>query len=220
MMVDIANGALLEGDPTGALQNLRQAESYDPNLAQIYHSRAIAFFRKNDLISAVQSARRAVEILPAFSDANNTLGRLLMDLGKYDEAIKPLQLAANDSFYRDAYKAWTNLGILKYNQGEYLVAEAFLTRAIVDSPQSACVAHYYRGQIEVQDTRVKEAIGDFHEATKRFCAHFADAHLALGMAFQKNRQYEDARKTFLEIQKLYPNTKNAERALSQLKYLP
>ncbi len=220
LVVDIANGALLEGDSVGALQNLAQAERIDPNLPEIYHTKAIAFFMKKDLASALQAARRAVEIAPHFSDANNTLGRLLMDLGRYDEAIKPLELAANDSLYRDAYKAWTNLGILKFKLREFAQAESFLSRAIIESPRSACVAHYFRGQIESQSSRMKVAIEDFREAMKRMCAHFSEAHMALGMAYQKNKQYEDARKTFLEIQKLYPNTKYSEMALSQIKYLP
>jgi TolA-binding protein len=84
----------------------------------------------------------------------------------------------------------------------------------------ACVAFYYRGRIKEKDMRLTEAIIDLGQATKRRCARFGEAQFALGLTLQKNRQYEDARKTYLEIQKLYPNTKLAEQALNQLRYLP
>ena len=220
MLVDIGNGALLEGDPIGALQSLNQAETQDHQLPELHHSKALAYYARKDLASAVQSAKKAIEIKPNYSDANNTLGKLLLDLGKDQEAMAPLTLAANDPTYRESYKAWTNLGILKFNRGEYVQSEFYFSRAILDSPLQACIAYYYRGQIKTKELKLNDAIQDYTQATKKLCARFGDARLALGTALQKNRQYDDARKTFLEIQKLYPNTKLAEQALDYLKYLP
>jgi len=220
MLVEIANGSLVEGDPTGALQNIFKAERFDSSLPELYHTKALALFAKRDLISAVEAARKAVKMQPNFSDASNTLGKLLLDLGKYDEAVGPLTRAANDPLYRETYKSWTNLGILKYKTGEYIQSEVFLNRAIQESPSNACVAYFFRGQIKDKDFRLDEAIADYGEATKRQCSRFGDAKLALGMSYQKSKQYEEARKTFLEIQKLYPNTKLAENAIHQLRNLP
>jgi Tfp pilus assembly protein PilF len=220
MLVEIANGALVEGDPTGALQNLAQAEQIDDDLPELHHSKALAYFAKHDLNSALSSAKKAVEIRPTYTDAQNTFGKLLIDAGNYQEAEGHLELAAKDPLNRDAYKAWTNLGILKFRLGNYSLAENFINRAIQDAPNRACVAYYYRGHIQLNEKKVSDAIESYGLATKKACAKFGEAQFALGLAYQKNRQYQLARKAFLEIQERFPNTKLAERALDQLKYIP
>lgn len=220
MLVEIANGSLIEGDPTGALQSLVRAEEEDANLPELYHSKALAFFAKHDLDSAIKAANKAVELKPNYADANNTLGKLLMDAGKYQEAIPPLKTAAGDHLYREAYKANTNLGILKYRLNQMSEAEKYFNQAIQDSPQVSCTAYYYRGHIEMKNSHFKDAAQFYKKATQKVCANFGDAYLALGLAFQQDHQYNEARKTFLDIQKRYPNTKIAERAFDQLRYLP
>lgn len=220
MIIEIANGALAEGDATGALQNLARAEQLDEQLPELHHSRALAFYVKNDLKSAIQAAKRSVELKPNYADANNTLGKLLMDAGRDDEAEKPLQIAANDALYREAFKALTNLGILSYRQNKLEAAQKYVDRAISEAPAAACVAYYYRGHIDLKKNNLKEAVESYSKATKKSCAQFGEAYLALGLAYQQDRQYPLARRTFLDIQKRYPNTKLAERAIEQLRFLP
>jgi Tfp pilus assembly protein PilF len=220
MLVDIANGALNEGDSTGALENLLAAEKEDPKLAVLHHSKALAFYAKQDLATALIEARKAVELQPDYSDANNTLGKLLMDASKADEAIAPLTRAASDPLYRQNFKPLTNLGILFYRRGNYIRASEYLSRAITAAPNGACVAFYYRGHIRLSESKFREAVEDYDSAGKRVCAGFADAHLAMGIAYERGKQYEMARKKYLEIQQRYPNTKVAEQAISHLRFLP
>ncbi|MBI2712670.1 MAG: tetratricopeptide repeat protein [Bdellovibrio sp.] len=220
MVVEIANGALAEGDPVGALQHLVRAEAFDNEIPELYHSKALAFFMRQDLDNALRAARRAVELKPNYSDANNTLGKLLMDAGQYPEAELKLQLAANDVLYRDAYKAQTNLGILHYKNGRNEVAQKYFDRAIAGSPNTACVAYYFRGNIELKNSELKKAIESYTLATQKTCAQFVDAQFALGLAYSKSGQIPLAKQTFLEIQKRYPKHALAEKALEQLRFLP
>lgn len=218
--LEIARAALMEGDPTGALQTLLLAEREDSTIPSIYHFKALAFFAKHDLQLAIANAEKAVKMNQNDSDTNNTLGKLYMEAGRYDTALAPLLSAAKDPLYRDAYKAWTNLGILKYQQGDYKNSREFLDQAILADPFKSCIAYYYRGNISLKESQLKLAIENYSRATKKFCASYGEAYLALGLAYQKNRQYDFARKTFLEIQKLYPNTPISDQAIDYLKYLP
>jgi Tfp pilus assembly protein PilF len=220
MFVEIANGALMEGDAVGALQQLAKAEAEDENLPELHHSRALAYIAKHDSTAAIMAAKKAVEIKPDYPEANNTLGKLLLDAGKYKEALLYLKIAAANHLYRDVYKASTNIGIIKYRLNELLQAESSFDRAIQGAPDRACVAYYYRGHIQLKRSHFKEAINDYEQATKKYCAKFGDGHLALGIAYEQSRQYLMARKTFVELQKLYPNTKLAEQAVERLKNLP
>jgi type IV pilus assembly protein PilF len=220
MYIEIANGALLEGDATGALENLFRAEKIDSKLPELYHSEALAYYMKHDLPIAVEKARKAVELKPDYSDAENTLGKLLIDSGRTDEAIQYLVRASNDPVYHEAFKALTNLGIVYYRRDDYARADRYLTLAIEDAAASACVAFYYRGQIRVHDSRFREALSDYDNAGKKGCAGFADAHLAMGLVYERSRQYDLARKKYLEIESRFPNSKFADQAMNHLRSLP
>ncbi len=220
MLVEVANGALLEGDPTGALQSLSEAEKVDDSLPELHHSYALAYLRKHELKRAIECAKKAVALNPEYPEANNTLGKLLMEDGKLLEARAPLQRAAKNAMSREAYKAWTNLGIIHYQLGDLAESEKMMDRAIDEAPAFACVAYFYRGQIKQRNNSLNSAILDYDHATRKVCASFGDAYLALGTAYEQNRQYELARKAFLEVEKRFPNTKVAQQAMDRVRFLP
>jgi type IV pilus assembly protein PilF len=220
MLVEIANGALLEGDPVGALQQLARAEEFDRSLPELHHSKALAYHKRKNTQEALLEAKEAVRLKPDYSDANNTLGRLLMDAGRLQEALEPLKLAAKDALYRESYKAWTNLGILHYQKKEYDQAKEHWTQAILSSPSYACVAYYYRGLLFSEQGSLREAILDYQQATRKFCVGYAEADLALGLAYQKNQQVDLARQVYLEVQERYPHTDFASEAMKRLHQLP
>ena len=220
MLMEIANGSIAEGDGATALQYLSQAEQLEPNMPELHHSKALAFHLRNYPDLAIESARKSVQIYPRYMEANNTLGKLLLDAGKYSEAEAPLLVAANEPLNHDAYKSLTNLGILYYRTGEEDKALKSLDRAIVEAPMQACVAHYYRGHLSLKRALFQDAVQHYEKATQKFCVSFTDAHIALGIAFERNGQYNQARKKFLEIRQNFPNTKIAEQATERLKHLP
>lgn len=220
MLIEIANSALLEGDAVGALENLQRAEKEDAQLPELYHSKALAYYMKRDVPTAIVQARKAVDLKPDYSDANNTLGKLLIDAGQADLAIEPLTTASKDPIYRDAHKPLTNLGIIYYRRGTYDLAEKNFSRAIQESPDGACVAYYYRGHLRLRESRFSDAQNDYDNAGKRSCTGFADARLALGIAYERSKQYELARKTFVDVSNRFPNTKVAEQAMKHLRFLP
>jgi Tfp pilus assembly protein PilF len=220
LLLQIANAALIENDPTGALETLMRAENEDPDMPEIYHSEALAYYAKNDFQTALQRVQKAVKMAPRYSDANNTLGKILVDLGRYDEAIAPLQRAAREPLYREAFKAYTNLGILYYRKGDLDKARSSFEQAITAGHDQACIAYYYRGHLKLREARYSDAIRDYTQATKKMCGGFADAHLAIGITYKRTKQYDLARRTFLQIEQRFPNTKAADEAVSLLRALP
>ena len=220
VFVEIANGALAEGDPTGALQNLARAEVEDSQLPELHHSKALAYYAKHNIEAATDSARRAVKLKPDYADANNTLGKLLLDQGRYDEATEMLLIAAKDPLYRESYKSWTSLGIVEYKRGHWVQSKNYFNKAILSSPVLACIAFYYRGNLYLREAKINDAIHDYVNASQKACTSFGQAHLALSVAYEKNKQFQLARKTLLDIQERYPRTQLAEKAFEQLKHLP
>ena len=220
LYIQAASATLKDGDPTGALQYLKMAEELKPSMPEIYQIRAIAFHTKHDLPSALREIKRAVALRPDGVEINNTYGKLLIDSGDYRAAEPPLLKAISDPTYRDAFKAYTNLGILHYRLDEMPKAVEYFDHAILESPLAACIAYFYKGHIEMKLGHFKTATQNYDHATQKFCAGFADGHLALGIAYERNKQYDLARKKFLDVKQNFPNSKVAEQAMDRLHYLP
>lgn len=218
--VEIAGGALTEGDIVGSLQHLAAAEELDPEIPELHHIKALAYHAKGEHLTAVTEAKKAVSLAPHFSNANNTLGKLLLDEGNYLEAEPYLKKAANDPLNREAYKALTNLGILHYRRGEYPQAGDLFNQAAKASKTEACIAFYYKGHLNLRESQFQDAISNYHAASNRLCSGFAEAHLALAMTYEKSGQYDLARRKYLEIQQQFNSTQYAQQAIDHLKNLP
>ncbi len=218
LLVEAAQGALVEGDPIGCLQLLEQAEKLDDSKPELYHTRALAFFARKDQKSALENAKRSIEINPKFSPGQNTYGKLLFDLGRYDEAKVALARAASDQLYRDAYRANTTLGMIAYREQKFSASQQYLDRAVQDGKSQACIARYYLGHLAIRAKKnSQEALKQYREAVRGSCASFSEAHLAIAGLLQKMGQTQDARKKYLEIQNVFPSTEASQTAWARLK---
>lgn len=218
--LEAAASSMMEGDITETFVQLDRAEKLQKNLPETHHLRGLAFVARENFQEAIAEVQKAIQLKSDYSDANNTLGKLYLDLGRTKEAREPLEKAASDLLYRDAYKPLTNLGILHYRLENHQLARSYFDRAIKTSPDFACVAHYYRGNLNLKDERFREAVKDYNQATQRVCASFVEAHFALGIAYSRNREYDRARKKFLEVRDRFPSSQYSQKAMEQLRYLP
>lgn len=218
--VAVGASALEEGDSSGALQSLARAEELGSKSPALHHVRALAYLQRKDLAPALESARRAHELAPRDSRISTTYGKLLMDAGRSRDAETVLLPAANDPLYAESYRARTNLAILYLARGQDAQASEQLERAINESPQQACHAYYFRSQMSQKSGRLRESLKDLDRATQGPCAGLAEAHLGLGMALARDRQYEKARRKFVEVSQRFRGTDFAEKALENLGYLP
>lgn len=218
--IEAAAAALNENDPTGALQSLDRAAKEDSTVPELYYIRALSYYRKSDLGRAMADVKKAIELKPDYSEANNTYGKFLMDAGKAEESLPYLQKAADDPLYRESFKPLTLLGILHYRRDQLDRARVFFERAVSSDSVRTCLAHYYLGHVALKQNKLKDAIQSYDSATRKFCVSFTDAHLALGIAYERNRDYDRARAKFLEIKQRYPETPVAAQAMERLRGLP
>jgi Tfp pilus assembly protein PilF len=220
LFLESAQAAFRDGDLPATFQALREAESLQPKNPEIHHLRGLAFYARQELKSAESSVRRALELGPKASNLKTTLGRILIDLGRDREAIPVLEEAGKDPTYSEAYKPLTSLGILYYRRNQWSEAKREFDRAIQLQPQYACLAYYYRGHLDLRESKTTEALVNYTQATKSFCGGFADAHYAIGLVYQRTKQYALARQKFMEVRQLFPNSTVATQAMDQLKVIP
>ena len=87
---------LLEaGDFNAATVSLAQARDMDPGKASIREALGRAYFRSRQYEQAAAEFDALVELSPTNDYALFCLGRALLELGRSQEARKPLTLAAN-----------------------------------------------------------------------------------------------------------------------------
>lgn len=220
MLLELAGANLTENDATGALIALNEAREIDDSMPEAYYLYALAYFQKNEIKLATEAARKAVQLKPNFSSAKNTLGKLLLDQGKLPEAEKYLTEAAKDLTARDSFIAKTNLGILYYKKMNFELAKQWLSSAIQDAGDAACMASYYRGQIYLEENNFEKARQDFLKGSRNACSQFADGHLAFGRTLIRMKKYDQARAKLLEVQQLFPTSDAAEKANTYLREIP
>ena len=220
LLLDVAGANLTENDPTSALIVLNEVREIDDSIPEEHYLFALAYYQKHEPKLAIESARRAVKLKPEFSSAKNTLGKLLLDDGKYDEAEKYLTEAAKDLTARDSFLAKTNLGILYYKKMNFKLANQWLTSAIQDGATNACMASYYRGQIRLSQNELVKASDDLKAASKNACSQFSEGHLAYGQSLIRLKKYELARAKLLEIKELFPTSDAAQKANAYLREIP
>ena len=220
LMVNAAQGSLIEHDPIGAMQYLQAAEDLAPELPSIYHMRALAYQARKMNDAALGEMKKAVALDPHNSYSNNTYGKFLMDAGNLGDAEIYLTRAAEDRTFREAYKARTSLGILHYRKGLFEQAGKDLTLAINDDPSNACIAYYYQGHVFVKQGDLNAATKSYEKASSKLCAAFVDAHYALGLAYEKEHRFDLARKKYLDISQNFPDSTYSEQAIQKLKKIP
>jgi Tfp pilus assembly protein PilF len=220
LLLPIAAADITDNDATSALQVLGQVRDLDDGVAEEYYLYALAYLQKNEVKLALESARRAVKIDSKYSAAKNTLGKILLDQGKYEESEKYLLESANDLVFRDAYLPKINLGILYYKQGALAKSESWLSKAIQDGGQLICLAYFHRGRVRSDRNELLAAERDFALAAKGSCAGNSDAHIAYGKTLIREKKYDEARAKFVEIQRLFPSSDAYDQATQYLREIP
>jgi type IV pilus assembly protein PilF len=219
-LMDIVAADITENDATGALQILAKVQDMDDSLPEEYYFYALAYLQKRETRLAIESARRAIRMNPKFSAAKNTLGNILMDQGKYEEAEKYLLESANDLLFRDTYLPKTNLGILYYKKGDLVRSESWLSKAIQDGGAVVCLAYYYRGKVRTDKKELLLAERDFIQSAKGSCSGMSENHIAFGKTLIQEKKYDQARAKFIEIQRLFPSSDAADQATQYLREIP
>lgn len=179
-------------------------------VAYVHAGRLMA--RRQQLSSAEERLRRALELEPRSSEAHIELGRVLTSRGKFEEALAQYQEALRRQPNNAAVYFWMADTLAR--NGNRPAATDALVKAIELQP-SYWEAHYLLGVELAMSNRVAEAQQHF-EATIRLRPNYALAHLNLGVALARQGHLEAARLRFQETLKLDPENQKARELLETI----
>jgi Tfp pilus assembly protein PilF len=142
---------LRRNEPRLALQHALKAVELDDGNAEAEHLVALLyldFCRRSPsechLSEAARYAKMAIEHKEDFREAKNTLGVILIQQKKYDEAIAILRPLAEDILYQTPENAWGNLGWAYLEKGDLDRAIEALRRSVAAQP-NFCVGNFRLG---------------------------------------------------------------------------
>lgn len=148
-----------EGRVAEAIEHLRQAIELDPESYDAFTVLGTIHLGQGNFTGAEADFRRAVELMLEqhaaghdIATARNYLGASLMAQSRFEDALEPITLAANDELFQTPHMAWGNLGFCYLELQRYPEAIAALIRSVELGPRF-CTGYYWLGRayFETQD---------------------------------------------------------------------
>ena len=212
---DVARDLFLaRHDPRGALSHVQKAVELNDENADAYHFMALlylyfcaAFDDGCRLPEADKAARRAVQLRPEFREAQNTLGVVLIQEKKYDDAVAVLLPLANDILYQSPWDAWGNLGQAYLEKGKGrrsdrgAPAQHRLRAALLRRKFSFGLAYEKKGDL----TAAREALSRAVETNRPECQGLQDAFEARARVYSKSKNCDLAKTDWTDVGKSRPN---------------
>jgi Tfp pilus assembly protein PilF len=171
------------------------------------------------LPDAEKAARLAVKLRADFREAQNTLGVILIQEKKFDEAVKVLDPLAHDILYQTPWDAWGNLGLAYLEKGKIEDAVTALQRSVTAEPRF-CVGNYRLGlALEKKGdlSAARQALSHAVETNRPECQSLQDAFEARGRVNSKSKNCELARGDWERCREISPDSPAGLRCVASLK---
>ncbi len=136
---DFGIGLLLQGDLKGAQAAFRNVMAMDPGYADGPVNVARAQLQEGDVDGATEMLERALKISPRLAKAHFFLATALKTLGRYDEALGHLRIAA-EQYPRDRV-VLNQIGRVQFLERRFDEAIASFTKTLAVDPEDL-EAHY------------------------------------------------------------------------------
>jgi len=200
-----------EHDNLAAIRHLTRAVDANPENDEAHYLLGTIRLVRGELDEAETHLRAAVRLRgtdrpAARAEALNSLGVLLLQNKKPQEAVAFLEEAAGEVLNREPWLALGNLGWAYIELGELDKAIEILRRALFDQPLF-CVglyrlgqAYYLKGDYTNAAANLKSAV----EIKQGGCDKMQDAHHLLGMTYLRLDQVDEARDALLACEEIDP----------------
>ncbi len=115
---------------TVALQELREVLTTDANHAPAYNMLALVHIELHEEKEAEDYFRRAIDLLPNYSEAHNNFGYFLCQRGRFGEGLEQLELALKNPLYASPEKALANASYCALMKGDVTESERYAKRSL------------------------------------------------------------------------------------------
>lgn len=221
-----ANSLMQRGQYDEAIAAYNKALQINPNSAEAYIQRGVAYHRKGDLSAARRDNDRAIELLQSAIRGNggqspspindkmaiayNNRSHVDFDLDNYQQAESDARQAI--TLKPQLLRAFTNLGNALHQQGRANEALQEYTRVIQQQPVDRnLLAGTYtnRGNVYQTLNQMDVALKDYNQALK-IDPTYADAYFNRAVMLERQGNLTQAARDFEQAAALYGKQGNAE----------
>lgn len=216
-------------DARGALAHAQKAVELNEDNADAQHMVALLYLYfcstspgECRLAEAEKYARNALHAKGDFREAKNTLGVVLVQEKKYDEAIGVLKPLTEDILYTHPEDAWGNLGQAYLEKGSVDLAVDALRRSVAAEPRF-CVGNYRLGlafEKKGDLAAAREALTRAIETDRPECQGLQDAYEARGRVLLAAKDCDGAKRDFEKCKALSAESPTGQRCAAGLRTVP
>ena len=201
---DLGAGYYERGQLGIALDELKEALRADPNYGPAYNVMGLVYMQLREDGDADRNFRRALDIDPLDSDANNNYGWFLCQRKQEDQSIKYFMAALKNPLYATPEKSYVNAGICMRRIGNEQTAEEYFTKALQLRP-SEPQALFNMADLSYKRREYTQAKA-YLVRYMRVAAPTAES-LWLGVRTERKLGNRDAEATYaLQLRKRYPDS--------------
>ncbi len=185
---------LVKGNIEMAYFELGKAARLMPKDPDVHFALGTVHAARKDYSRALEEYKLTIRLDPEYADAYNNIGFVYFKLEQWDKAIEYCRKALNQISYQTPEKALTIIGDSYYRKGDNAKAIENLKRALginPDEPRPAntlAMIYLEAGNLGAAKDILTELIGRH--------PNYPGAHLNLGIAYYKERDFRAAKKEF------------------------
>lgn len=214
---NLGEAYMIEGKATMALKELLRANAIYGDDPYLQNDLGLTYMAKDKLDLAVTHFKKAVALKPDWPNARNNLATAYLRQEKWDTAITYLKELSEDLLFTTPHYAHLNLGWAYFNKGDYPQATQYYRKALShyedgfkkDGTYLKALVGLARTHLATGKTR--EAVATLERAAQ-FGPDVAGVHFYLGNAYAQAGDRTEARRAFLRVMALEPDTQLAEEA--------
>ncbi len=208
--LEMATTHLEQGQILDARREAFLAIQANPKNAEAHFLIAYVFAQMNEWSKAEESVRLALKYGDHYPEASNLLGVILIEQGRYSEAIKVLTGVTEDFLYTTPHLAYGNLGLAYMKMNEYEEALKMLKRAVELQPMF-CTGFYRMGLVYFELKRYKDALDSLEKSLKvedpwGGCERLADSYRLIGIIHEELGSPEEAVESLSKCYELEPDS--------------
>ena len=176
-------------DYSKAIEHYSNAIKLNPQMAEAYCNRGLAYSDSDEIELAIEDYNRAIELDPNGASAYNNRGLAYSKRGKVERAIKDYNKAIE--LDPEFARAYFGRGIVYNGQEEFELAIDALNKAIELNPKFA-EAYLYRGIVYGKKKEIELALNDLNKAIE-LNPELAEAYLSRGIYWLRLQKWQEAR---------------------------
>lgn len=190
------------GNYTLALQNLLVAYKTIPNDPYLNNSLGLVYLVKKTPGLAENHFKKALKLKPDYLQAKNNLGAAYLKQQKWQLAIQSFKAVLENLLYATPEIALANLGWAYYHQKMFKKAKRYFNQSLEIRPNYLISIHGL-ASILIETGYFHQAIDFLHHSLEKNPGS-AILHSDLAKAYEENKNYAQAKKSWKLVLKLTP----------------